>query len=64
MFIGNTHIYDDHFEQIEEQLKREPYEFPTLEINEIKENINDYTINDFKINNYQHHPQIKGKMRA
>lgn len=63
-FGGNAHIYDDHFDQVEEQLKREPYEFPILEINEVKENINDYTIDDFKINNYQHHPQIKAKMRA
>ena len=64
MNIGNTHIYDDHFEQVEEQLKREPFEFPTLEILNKKENINDYDINDFKISNYKHHPQIKAKMRA
>lgn len=63
-YVGNDHIYDDHFEQMEEQLKREPYEFPTLEIQSIKENINDYTVDDFKINNYQYHPQIKAKMRA
>jgi len=63
-FVGNDHIYDDHFDQVEEQLKREPFEFPTLEIQNIKENINDYTVEDFKINNYQHHPQIKAKMRA
>jgi len=61
---GNCHIYDDHFEQVEEQLKREPLEFPTLEILNKKENINDYDINDFKISNYKHHPQIKAKMRA
>lgn len=63
-YVGNDHIYDDHFEQMEEQLKREPYEFPTIEIQSIKENINDYTIEDFKINNYQCHPQIKATMRA
>ena len=63
-FTGNTHIYDDHFEQVKEQLKREPFEFPTLEILNKKENINDYDINDFKISNYKHHPQIKAKMRA
>lgn len=61
---GNCHIYDDHFEQVEEQLKREPLEFPTLEILNKKENINDYDINDFKISNYKHHPQIKAEMRA
>ena len=64
LYAGNCHIYDDHFEQVEEQLKREPFEFPTLEIQNKKENINDYDINDFKISNYKHHPQIKAKMRA
>ena len=64
LYAGNCHIYDDHFEQVEEQLKREPFEFPTLEILNKKENINDYDINDFKISNYKHHPQIKAKMRA
>jgi thymidylate synthase len=63
-FVQNDHIYDDHFEQVEEQLKREPYEFPTLEIQSIKENINDYVVEDFKINNYQCHAQIKATMRA
>lgn len=63
-FIGNTHIYDDHFEQVEEQLKREPFEFPTIEIQSIKENINNYVVEDFKINNYQCHAQIKATMRA
>ena len=62
-FVGNDHIYDDHYQQMEEQLKREPYEFPTLEIQNIKENINDYKVEDFKINNYQHHSQIKAVMR-
>lgn len=61
---GNCHIYDDHFEQVEEQLKRKPHKFPTLEIQNIKENINDYILSDFKINDYTYHPQIKAVMRA
>jgi thymidylate synthase len=61
---GNCHIYDDHFDQVKEQLTRTPYEFPTLEILNKRENINDYVLEDFKISNYQHHPQIKAAMRA
>lgn len=61
---GNCHIYDDHFEQIYEQLTREPYEFPTIQIMSKRDNINDYVLDDFKIENYKHHAQIKGKMRA
>lgn len=61
---GNCHIYDDHFDQVKEQLTRTPYEFPTLEILNKRENINDYVVEDFKLSNYQHHPQIKATMRA
>ena len=61
---GNCHIYDDHFDQVKEQITREPYEFPTLEILNKRENINDYIVDDFKLNNYQHHPLIKAAMRA
>ena len=62
--MGNCHIYDDHFEQVKEQLSREPHPFPTLEILNKRDNINDYNIEDFKINEYNHHPPIKGAMRA
>ena len=63
-YMGNCHIYDDHFEQVKEQLSREPHPFPTLEILNKRDNINDYVIEDFKINEYNHHPPIKGAMRA
>ena len=61
---GDCHIYDDHFEQVTEQISRTPYPFPTLEILNKRDNINDYVIEDFKIHDYQHHPQIKAPMRA
>ena len=63
-FMGNCHIYEEHIEIIKEQLIRSPYEFPTLNIKEIKENINDYNIDDFEIFNYQSHQPIKMKMVA
>ena len=62
--MGNCHIYDDHFEQVKTQINRNPCEFPTIEIINKKENINDYTIDDFKIYDYESCEQIKGAMRA
>jgi len=61
---GDVHVYDDLIEQAREQITREPYPFPTLEILNKRDNINDYVIEDFKLHDYQHHPQLKGTMRA
>jgi thymidylate synthase len=63
-FMGNCHIYDDHIESMKEQITREPFEFPTVSIKQVRENINDYQVEDFEIHNYQHHPPIKFDMVA
>ena len=51
-------------EDIKKQITREPYEFPTLTINNVYENIEDYTENDFILHNYTYHDSIKYKMVA
>ncbi|MCD7101827.1 thymidylate synthase [Pseudoclavibacter sp. 13-3] len=56
---GDCHIYDNHTEQVERQLAREPYPYPTLSIRRRPESIFDYEYDDFEIANYQHHPGIK-----
>ena len=61
---GDVHLYDDLIEIAKEQITREPYPFPTLEILNKRDDINDYVIEDFKLHDYQHHPQLKGAMRA
>jgi len=61
-FIGNAHIYEDHIEPMKQQIHREPFDFPTIYINELRENINDYQVEDFEVQNYLHHEQIKMKM--
>ena len=61
-YLGNTHIYSEHEEILKSQINRVPYEFPTMEIKEIKENINDYTIDDFIIKDYKFHETIKMNM--
>ena len=63
-FLGNIHIYEDHFDGAYEQINRQPYEFPTIEIKSIKNDINDYNVNDFVINNYNYHNPIKMKIIA
>ncbi|MEV7646479.1 thymidylate synthase [Arthrobacter sp. NPDC089319] len=56
---GDVHVYDDHVEQVREQLSRDPYPYPTLNILRKPESIFDYSLEDFEVANYQHHPAIK-----
>ncbi len=57
----DVHLYSNHFEQAKEQLSREAYPFPQLEIN-WKDSIYDYSIDDFKLIDYVSHPSIKAPM--
>lgn len=56
---GDCHIYSNHFEQVKEQLSRDPYPYPKLSIKRKPESIFDYEFEDFEIIDYQHHPHIK-----
>ncbi|MDR5712150.1 thymidylate synthase [Nesterenkonia flava] len=56
---GDCHIYDNHVEQVREQLSREPYPYPRVRINRTPESIFDYALEDFVVLDYQHHPAIK-----
>lgn len=58
---GDCHIYDNHVEQVTEQLSREPRPYPQLELNKAN-TLFDYDFNDFTINGYDPHPPIKGKV--
>ncbi len=61
--LGNAHIYDDHVNILKQQLLLTPYEFPRLEIQSLKEDINMYELSDFKLLDYKSHPQLKMQMR-
>jgi thymidylate synthase len=63
-FMGNCHLYEDHVEPMKEQITRTPFQFPTVSIKQVRDNINDYQVDDFEIHNYQHHEAIKMKMVA
>ncbi len=55
---GDCHIYDNHVEQVTEQLTREPYPFPTLKLRKAT-SLFDYRYDDIEIVDYKHHPAIK-----
>jgi thymidylate synthase len=60
--FGDVHIYSNHFDQVKEQLTREPYPFPTVKLNpEIKE-IDDFTVEDITLVNYQAHSSLKAEI--
>lgn len=62
--LGNCHIYDDHVEAMNEQIGRPTFDFPTIKINRVYENIDDYSVGDIEIENYKFSESIFMKMRA
>ena len=56
---GDVHLYLNHMEQAKEQLSREPYALPKLNIKRKPDSIYDYAYEDFELANYQCHPHIK-----
>ena len=56
---GDCHIYDNHVEQVERQLSREPYPYPELRLNRRPDSVLEYEPEDIEIVGYQHHPGIK-----
>lgn len=56
---ADVHIYNNHIEQVKEQLTREPFPLPQLNIKRKPESIDDYAYEDFEFIVYKHHPAIK-----
>jgi thymidylate synthase len=56
---GDCHIYDNHREQVEEQLSRAPFPYPMLRLNRRPDSIFDYAFEDFEVVGYEHHPAIR-----
>ncbi len=55
---GDCHIYDNHREQVVEQLSREPFPYPKLGLAQ-RDSIFEYQYEDIQIIGYKHHPAIK-----
>ena len=60
--IGDAHIYLNHLEQIDKQLKREPRALPKMIINPNVKSIYDFKFEDFELVDYNPHKGIKGKV--
>ena len=62
--LGDAHIYKEHIDAVKKQCLRIPIQFPTLEISQDFNDIDDIKEEYFKISNYQYQSQIKAKMIA
>ena len=66
--LGDTHIYKNHFEGVQEQLKRTPHKLPSLEMPDIDwsgsidDVLKQVKTSDFKLINYVHDDTIKFEM--
>ena len=60
--LGDAHIYLNHLEQVEEQLRRDPRPLPRMIINPEIKDIFDFRYDDFKLEGYDPWPPIKGKV--
>jgi thymidylate synthase len=74
--LGDVHLYSNHIEQAKEQISREPFELPKLNINTefwktesgecgvglLNTNLKGFEISDFEIVNYKSHPAIKAPL--
>jgi thymidylate synthase len=56
---GDCHLYQNHLDQTDEQLQREPLALPRLAIKRRPDSIFGYEFEDFEVLNYQSHPNIR-----
>lgn len=60
--FGDLHLYNNHIEQANLQLSRDPYPLPQMKINPEVKSIFDFKFEDFELVDYQFHPHIKAEV--
>jgi thymidylate synthase len=60
--IGDAHIYNNHVDQVKEQLKRKPLPLPTLQLNADVGVITEFEMDDVELVGYESHDAIKAPM--
>lgn len=60
--FGDVHIYENHFNQMKEQLKRTPKPFPMIKLDPSIRKIDDFRFEHFTLGNYDSYPPIKGEI--
>lgn len=56
--MGDAHLYLNHLEQADEQLARQPYPPPRMELNQARGSVFDFVYEDFTLRGYRAHPHI------
>lgn len=64
MSFGDIHIYDSHIENVKEQIKRQPFSFPQIKLNEDVTKLESFNWEDIELIEYNSHKSIKGQMVA
>jgi thymidylate synthase len=57
--FGDAHLYQNHVQQAQLQLSREPRPLPTMTINPLVQSLFDFQFDDFRLDNYDPHPHIR-----
>jgi thymidylate synthase len=60
--FGDVHLYLNHLDQANEQLRRTPRPLPRMEVNPEVSSLFDFVYEDFKLVGYDPHPAIRGKV--
>lgn len=60
--LGDTHLYLNHMQQVEEQLSRTPRPLPHMRLNPGVESVFDFRYDDFTLEDYDPYPAIKAEL--
>ncbi len=60
--FGDAHIYENHVEQVKEELTREPRPFPEIKLDPTLKTLDDFTPDKIELLNYNPHPTLKAEL--